>query len=112
MSATVNTAGTASGVNTLSGVKGKTAQYQIAGTATSATVKGYDSGNIVTVGAPGKTPAKATDGTIQASTDPLIVSSVASDNFVSNTTGQGQGIPTVNAAFTPAAGKSLAPEHE
>lgn len=112
MSATINIAGTASGVNTLSGVKGKTAQYQLGGTNSGSSIKGYDSGNIKTVGAPGKTPAKATDGTIQRSTDPLIVSQSGQDNFVANTTGQGQGIPTVNAAFTPSAGKSLAPEHE
>jgi hypothetical protein len=75
----------------------------------------YDSGNIKTVGTSGVPPAKATDGTQQSATD--LVSGLnaaandAPDNFLASTAVAG-GVPTMNPAQLPSAGKSLAPGHE
>lgn len=128
--ATLNVAGTQVGATTLTGVKGKTAQYQIDGKQ-GGTVKGLDSGNIKIAGQPGTYNSipgasvggtgtgisgteKLTDATIQRSTDPLVIGQAASnvaDNFLASTTGSGL-VPTVNPAQAASAGKSLAPQHE
>jgi hypothetical protein len=78
----------------------------------------YDSGSITTIGTSGTTPAKATDGTQQSATDLLSGLQVAGsgsvnapDNFLASTAVAG-GVPTMNPAQSPSAGKSLAPGHE
>lgn len=116
--ATINAAGTTS-------QKGKTAQYQIDGKVTGGTVHpagslpALASSNVIGTVPPGKAGIVQISTVIQRSTDPLVSGQNPApkgvnqaDNFVANTAAVGQGIPTVNAAFTAAAGKSLAPEHE
>jgi hypothetical protein len=108
--ATLNVAGTQTGTQ---GLKGITQQYQLSGKQ-SATIAPRDTGNILGTTPPGKPGIKLVDGTIQNSTDPLVVGQLTTnqaDNFLSNTTGSGL-VPTMNAAQAASAGKSLAPEHE
>ena len=113
--ATVNVAGTQTGVNTTSGVKGITQQYQLSGkqSATITPANGLGAGIIGTV-PPGKAGIVQIDNTIQNSTDPLVIGQLATnqaDNFVASTTGAGL-VPTVNAAQLQSAGKSMSPQTE
>lgn len=116
---TLNIAGTTS-------QKGVASPYQAAGKAGQSTtgIKGYDSGNIVVSGGPGKPPIKQVDATIQDSTDPVIIGQGVTnqaDNFLAGTASQpqgtaaaqgSQGVPAVNAAQAASTAKSLAPQHE
>jgi hypothetical protein len=112
--ATINAAGNTN-------QKGKTAQYQIDGIVTGGSVHpagalpALASSTVIGTVPPGKPGITQISTVIQRSTDPLVSGQDATnqaDNFVANTAAVGQAIPTVNAAFTAAAGKSLAPEHE
>jgi hypothetical protein len=112
--AQVNVAGTQTGVNTTSGVKGITRQYQVSGVLGTGTVAPFDSGTILGTVPPGQPGIKLIDGTIQRSTDPLVSGQLATnqaDNFAASTTGVGL-VPTVNPAQVASAGKSLSPQHE
>jgi hypothetical protein len=125
--ATINVAGTQTGVNTTSGVKGITQQYQLSGkqSATIVPANGLGAGVIGTV-PPGKAGIVQIDNTIQNSTDPLVSGQLAAnqaDNFAASTASEGPngplgvpystGVPpTVNPAQVESAGKSMAPQTE
>lgn len=94
--------------------KGRTAQYQLSGVNSSATITPFDSGTVLGTVPPGKAGIKQISGVIQNSTDPLVSGQLVNnqaDNFLAVDSGVGV-VPTVNPAQAASAGKSLAPEHE
>ena len=93
---------------------GAVAQYGLAGKNAAATIKPYDSGNILGTVPPGKAGIKLVDGTIQNATALTADSSagVVGNALLCSNRPTAQGDPVVNSAQIASNGLSISPQTE